>query len=241
MGAPDHQWEASQQDWDECFRLVGRFMFSWAALESEVNRFLTAAMRLGPTEGLIVCANMQFRDKMHIVTTALDEFGPKKDKDWTRQTKEIAKEIRGLSVDRNMVAHQFFAPDPKGVRFFVKKAKGKVSIPETVWSKDNFVDVSGRIYAAAHALTALQEKVARKIILGPSPTMGRGLFGSAFRTYEQEASTGALSPRSRGRSRILSALDSPAPSPQPSDETPPDNAEWDWLKPPPAPAPPEEE
>lgn len=223
-GAQD-EWRPSTKDWDACFIAVGRFMFSWAALENEVNRFVTAAMGLGSTEGIIVCSNLQFRDKMHIVTTALNEFGPN-NKEWTVKSKEIAKEIRALNVVRNIVAHQFFSPDQRGgIQFYIRKAKGKLNLDGTVWSASEFADFSLRIYAAAHEIEALCARIKARLT---RRSLASGLLGAARAYYEEDEDTGALSRRSRAQPQAQAPQGDPAPNPQSGDETQP--GIWDGIE-----------
>lgn len=186
---------------DECFRKIGQYMFHWACVESALNRLITTAMKLGSTEGVIVCANMQVRDKLYIAETAI-ALQAKSDA-WRAAAKSTIRSAKTHSEDRNRVAHNFFAPEeskPGSIRFFIRKAKGKLEFPDTVWTPKMFAEKLLSLATVAEAI----EQIAKEITPEPAgllgglhalgsyaefgraqPTRARGLLGRAFQANRQ--------------------------------------------------------
>jgi hypothetical protein len=122
-----------------CFALVGRFLQAWSVMEGSLHNAIGTALSIETTKLQILCANMRFRDKIHILTTLIDvaHFFSKEEK------AELMKTLRGLADDsgnRNMIAHDAFRPDDEGVgvEFLTVKAKGKFDLPKIVWNADRF-------------------------------------------------------------------------------------------------------
>ncbi len=156
-------------EFDECFRKIGQYMFHWACIESALNRLITTAMKLGSTEGVIVCANMQVRDKLYIAETAIALQS--KPETWRAAAKKTIRGARTHSEDRNRVAHNFFAPEggkAGSIRFFIRKAKGKLEFPETVWTSKQYLE-------KLHAMVLLAEdieRIAKEITPKPADLIG---------------------------------------------------------------------
>lgn len=203
MAKPKQQLQPTfPNEFDECFRKIGNYMFVWACVESGLNRLVTTAMKLGSTDGVIVCANIQVRDKLYIAETAID-LQSTRDDAWRKAAKSTIKKARKHSEDRNRVAHNFFAPEegnPENIRFFIRKAKGKLEFPEIVWTPQILEEKLSGLRAIATDL----ERIAKEIkpqplgLLGglnalgsyadheqSSPTPRRGLLGAAFRASRQ--------------------------------------------------------
>ena len=121
-----------------CIALVGEFLRRWSNLESAMHDALASAMKLDDTMRLILSANVQLRDKIHILRTivSVSAFA---ETEKTRFDDEL-KAIADCSLHRNMMAHDNFAPDDqgKGVVFLLVKAKGKLSQPKIIWTASDF-------------------------------------------------------------------------------------------------------
>ena len=111
--------------------LVGLYLRSWSVMESSLNHAIERAFRLSSLEGAILTKNTQFRDKIHILKTIIDTRVV--DQDVAAGHKTTLNQISNLAPDRNMVAHDAFShtDDGDGVKFYVIKAKGSISIPPT--------------------------------------------------------------------------------------------------------------
>ena len=122
-----------------CFALVGQFLQAWSIMEGSLHNAIGTALSIETTKLQILCANMRFRDKIHILTTLID-VAPIFSKE---EKSELMKTLRGLADDsgnRNMIAHDAFRPDDEGVgvEFLTVKAKGKFDLPKIVWNVDRF-------------------------------------------------------------------------------------------------------
>jgi hypothetical protein len=139
-----------------CVALVGEFLRRWSNLETALNSALATAMQLDDTMRAILCANVQLRDKFHILRTIIDvsTMGMDEKKHWS----DTLGNISNYSLHRNMMAHQTFGPDDegKGVRFLLVKAKGKLSQGDEVWVTDRFIDEYKTIDGFIEQLAKLQ-------------------------------------------------------------------------------------
>ena len=121
-----------------CVALVGEFLRRWSNLESVLHDALAAAIGLDDTMRAILCANVQLRDKIHILRTIVGISTIGKSEKSSFDTTLVA--IADYSPQRNLMAHVPFGPDDegKGVLFLQVKAKGKFSQPKEVWTVDKF-------------------------------------------------------------------------------------------------------
>ena len=146
---PDVQYQRS-------FQLVGEFMWHWASLEAVLNRGVTKLLSLGILEGAILTANLQVRDKIHIIRTAVDMWGLFAPAEMKAAGK-LLDTVAAAAGERNLVAHNPFGPgESGGVSFAITKAKGKLDFPDTVWSEADF----SRKFAAMDSL----EKSLRSLV-----------------------------------------------------------------------------
>ena len=142
-------------DQKESCTLVGEFLQAWGTMEAQLNRVIGTILGLGDIQTSIVCKNIQFRDKIHITRTAVNESALAKDKKTVYD--EELKKLADFSYDRNMVAHDQFRPsdDQMGVLFVVIRAKGELKFPETIWSRKDFGDRVEKAKAFCQTLKAL--------------------------------------------------------------------------------------
>jgi hypothetical protein len=121
------------------YALVGRFLQNWSFVEAGLRDAITKALGLSRLQGIWVCANISFRDKINILKTAIDVM-PGHSATAKADMKKLLDNIAGHSPVRNMIAHDMFFPSADGrtVDFFVVKAKGKFEIPDEVWDVARF-------------------------------------------------------------------------------------------------------
>ena len=131
-----------------CFALVGEFLRAWSLMEASLHDAIGAALNIEGLKIRILCANMRFRDKLHVIASLVDvAHGAFLE----HERKEIRKKLRTLadySANRNMMAHDPFGPDKSktGVAFLTVKAKGKVDLPDVVWSAEKFRTESDSVH-----------------------------------------------------------------------------------------------
>lgn len=152
--------EKRPDDYDTAFWLVGRFMFQWALLESELNNGLEKLLGLAALEGTIVVANLQLRSKIHIAKTLIHLC--EAETAWGKAAVKDIGSIGDLADEwRNVVAHNIFGPDPNGVKFLTVKAKGKLTFPGTVWTKDQFNEVGLKIGALRKRVEEIVDRASK--------------------------------------------------------------------------------
>lgn len=119
--------------------LVGTYLQKWAFMEADLNEAIEIALGLDSLPGIIVCKNIQLRDKVYILKSIISLNNPG---DRFQADIDALSKIADLATkERNLIAHEAFAADKEGdgVRFFVIKAKGKLSFPEARWSIAEFL------------------------------------------------------------------------------------------------------
>jgi hypothetical protein len=108
------------------YALVGQFLKRWSQLQDEIHEAIGAALNLDETKRYILCANLQLRDKLHILRTLVNVSSlPDDAKDEADSTlADIANYTK-----RNMIAHDAFEPEGDGVVFLPVKAKKIILTP----------------------------------------------------------------------------------------------------------------
>ncbi len=219
---------------DEAHRLVGQFMAAWAFLETALNDFIRAALRLDFIQAAIITSNIQVRDKIFICRTAADIAS--ESADWKERAHKTFIAISDLSADRNVVAHTMFGPnDFGGVSFLRVKAKGKLSWPTEEWSSALFalkVDDMMRLHREVSLMAGTfkrheinLEELAKEIAENTPAYPRRGLLSAVAR--QRQAGQNSPSPNPEGSRESGPdplegvALKAPRPSRKPKQEKKP--------------------
>ncbi|MBS4045781.1 MAG: hypothetical protein KG075_05510 [Alphaproteobacteria bacterium] len=136
--------------------LVGMFLQEWAFMESRLRSLVGKALGLDEMQAAILASNMQLRDKIHVARTIIGTT-PLQDEKRTAY-RRILQDISDYSPTRNMMAHDVFGEteDGKGVTFFVVKAKGAFSIPDTVWYFPQFEEAYLKVHSFYEALKEME-------------------------------------------------------------------------------------
>ena len=122
-----------------CLVLVGEFLRKWASMEGALRTAMQIALGLDPFQTAIVTSNTQLRSKINILGPPIS-MGPFENEKIDRFKKTL-NDIGQAAGNRNMMAHDAFAPSSDGsaVSFAVTKAKGgPLSFPETLWDVSRF-------------------------------------------------------------------------------------------------------
>jgi hypothetical protein len=125
-------------------------------METVLNDAIASAMKIDFTMRAILCANVQLRDKIHILRTIVGISTIAKSEK-TRFDKAL-KGIATHSLNRNMMAHDAFGPDDEGngVLFLQVKAKGNFSQPKIIWTTEQFLIEYQQIDGFRKLLSELQ-------------------------------------------------------------------------------------
>lgn len=107
-------------------------------MELALRDVIGAALKVESAPLQILCANIHFRDKIHILRALVDVSYFSDDE--KRYAKTKLRKLGNHAGRRNMLAHEPFLADPKskGVQFLTVKAKGEYSTPTIVWSSHQF-------------------------------------------------------------------------------------------------------
>lgn len=196
------------------YALVGCFLQHWALMESAMKKAIGKALDIDGPQLSIVAANLQLRDKIHILKTVVS-ITPIHPPEYRENFTKLLSEIANYSATRNMMAHDVFGAteDGQAVEFHVTKAKGKLSYPETIWAVDDFAAAFEDIADFQRGLDYLTDAIATAALITaavsaatrPQPTPDTGLLGLL----------GLPIPP------LPTGPDSSPPSPQTDGETPP--------------------
>lgn len=139
---------------ERAFQLIGAFMSDWSELESHLNDAVAALLEIDDLVlATALAVNMGCRDKLNLVRTLLDlEFTS--DSERGKAAHKLLNKIGDRNGDRNLVAHTPFISKPNGVLFHVVKAKGKLAIPNVLWTADDFTAKRWEMFALGRELKA---------------------------------------------------------------------------------------
>jgi hypothetical protein len=160
---------------------VGQFMRNFADMEFQLNIAIRSVLKLGMLENSIVCSHISIRQKIYILKSAINLRSTMK-ADWLKQTAKDLELIVSISEKRNILAHCAFVPKGDGVDFFYVKARGKLDLPDQIWSFNDFDGLYGETVRLTVALTDITEALtkhpatkAAKDVAQVFPAGGEGL------------------------------------------------------------------
>lgn len=187
--------EYGDKDFRHGCELIGRFFYHWAGLEYTINNAIKRLFNIDGVQSHILTANMQFRDRLHIVSTALNFHGLVKGEEWRRRAKKTVARISRLNRNRNLFAHTMFTPLKGGrIDFFYIEAKGSFNIPDTLWHPKQFECQFDLILRAEKELRSLTDElkntqaIVKALLSAPSggtaPREMGGLLGLSSLTLQ---------------------------------------------------------
>jgi hypothetical protein len=151
----------SKDDFDRSFQQVGHFFSSWALLELRMNSAITKILNLEDRAGYIILANVQVRDKIHILRTAFsiwDESDPNS----ALATKTMNR-IARMAGRRNILAHTMFYPMTDGSIEIAKvEAKGELNFPKIYWRPSDFESFQNSMLCARNSLDQLTKSAVNR-------------------------------------------------------------------------------
>ena len=207
---------------EKSYKLVGQYLAAWAFMESRIDTAIRVGLDLNVLQGAIVCVNVGFTAKCHILQT-LATLGKTKKKGVRDDVEKLFEKLKNLSVDRNMIAHNQFFPEKTkggefGVYFSIVKAKGNLSLPRPKWSEKTFEKNVDELYGLGERIKEIEKSLSfRKMAmaltkpLGQKPTIGRIGLGFQGLLYPQPP-TDPLS------DSLISTLKKRSQTPQESEE-----------------------
>jgi hypothetical protein len=146
----------------QSYALVGKFLNLWALVEARIDSLLEVALELTPLQRVIVCNNVPFLNKIHILKTTGD-IGALKPSEKEKISRLLEKVRKFYIKNRNTVAHHLFAPAKTGigVEFLITKAKGKIEFPNAEWSDKDFDNKFEKMNGFINDLPNLEKKFKR--------------------------------------------------------------------------------
>jgi len=157
------------------YALVGRFLNTWAFMESALNEAIAIALDLKLLQGIIVTAEIDFLKKIFMVRTAVKlELFEKQAKEY----ETLLNGIQKLSEDRNIIAHNFFSmfPEEKAVKFYHYKARGKLDISTPTYTISKLESMDAELHDAQRKLSKLGDEFKKRRSVSTVP----GLFQSSY-------------------------------------------------------------
>jgi hypothetical protein len=193
-----------------CLVLVGEFLRKWASMEAAMRTAMQTALGLDTFQSAIVGSNTQLRDKIHILRTlvAMLPF----ERETIKRFDKTLVSISDASWNRNMMAHNAFAPSPdgRGVSFSVTKAKGgPLSFPETIWDISRFETEYAEIGRLEDGVAAITDAINRKQVIDTMRETARANPAALY--YYSDSGGGVLWAGAQG----------PVQNPATDDQTPP--------------------
>jgi hypothetical protein len=151
-----------------CYVLVGQFLQAWSAMEIALHNAIGAAFNLESVQTKILCANIHFRDKIHILRTLVGVSSfPEQEK---AQAKSKLRKLGNHAVKRNMVAHSAFVTNMEGtgVMFLTTKARGEYDPSAIIWSRHRFEQEDRALESYAKFLDNLRDCFRRRPLTQPN-------------------------------------------------------------------------
>lgn len=150
------QWKAKA---NQCFRLVGEFMFHFAMLENELDGLLQRMMGLETISAAILTANIDMSKKVNLAITGIP-FQYLAGIDTKKRVKDLKKLLK-INDDRNLVAHSFFGPPTSGdgVQFNRTTARINLKMDPIIWSEAEFEAKFRMMREARELVAALTKEV----------------------------------------------------------------------------------
>jgi hypothetical protein len=146
----------SDTDLERAWRYVGRFMWGFAIVESDVNEIFVELFNLNAGAALMFIPNLDLRKKLKLISVGL------KDQD-VPQIDDIDKTLKGvhkLADIRNIIAHFSFGPQIGGEGIFSDYVRqdAEVRFPDVIKIHAEESDTT-----IPHSLFDYYDAVARKL------------------------------------------------------------------------------
>jgi hypothetical protein len=113
-------------------------MCQWTHLEYEITRGIQRVFGLIYIEGAIITGNIQVRDKISILRTAVEFYSrDRMSNEWRAEAVRLFTKIADIVPDRNLVAHTYFEPTDDGdIRFVRVRAKTAINEVQEIWTEE---------------------------------------------------------------------------------------------------------
>lgn len=129
--------EAFSESLRGAFEAVGKYMGSFALMESSLNKVIGAALSLDSMQTAIITANMNLKSKIKVARTCFHiYFG--KNPLMSKFDEYLLSADAAAQNDRNTLAHNFFFPsdDGEGITFYAVKATKELKLPRITWTSE---------------------------------------------------------------------------------------------------------
>jgi hypothetical protein len=156
-------------DLDKAHRLIGRFLWAFANVESDLNELLIVLFDFNETARLILLNSVDFRKKIDWAVIALRHQSPSVS---DKERNKLRDSLHKLHDKRNIIVHSTYFPEPPdGIKFVHTVARnGKLNL----FTEDAVHTFSSldELFTQARAVSDLLQDVRRKsAVIGELDTM----------------------------------------------------------------------
>lgn len=169
--------------------MFGEYFQVWHFLEYEVSRCIEKALGLTELQRTAVFTHILWRDRIDILRNVLSLLSMPKEK-LEEHSKRLVK-VAKLAGTRNMAAHNaFFADDDGSLVFYRRKAKGKVEMPQTRWTRKSVDQMLEKLWREIKYLQTLREELPK--IKNTTDVVNALLHGPPYRNALAGLSSGTV-------------------------------------------------
>jgi hypothetical protein len=150
----------------EACELVGRFLYYFAQVESEIDTSIIQILDLKSHAAAVISSGIDFSKKVNILTIISSETALPED---SKNNESLFKKIFKQNDNRKIAAHCVFEPAGDGVQFTrTTSNNGRITTHDPIWTKKYFEDAYEELKTIRDGIKTLR----------PSLTVSFNLNGS---------------------------------------------------------------
>jgi len=160
---PGHKWPEAPLHLIDAQRLVGCFLWNYAALEMHLDTGIRRILRVEVLTMSMLSVHLTVQAKIQMLRCAVALFSVETEQ-WAKDAKKLFNQIDAIAKERNIIAHTVFGitDDKEAVNFHRIKATGTLSMPETKWTPNDFSTAVMTMSSMMTELRALTERIVER-------------------------------------------------------------------------------